>query len=100
MMAQLGRMFAWRYARNWALAWLAMFFALASVRIYITAQQRVFVMVYLVAEWAFLGLLYAGSRELADGTHIRIRYLLYCAPAAILLAAVPTKFAHTFNDVF
>ncbi len=100
MMAQLGRMFSWRYARNWSLAWLAMFVALASVRIFITSHLRIFWMVYLVAEWAFLGLLYAGSRELADGTHVRIRYFFYCAPAAILLAAVPMKFARSFNDVF
>jgi len=100
MMAQLGRMFAWRYARNWALAWLAMFVALASVRIYITTQDRWMWMVYLVAEWAFLVLLYAGSRELADGTHVPVRYFLYCAPLAILLAALPVKFARSFNDVF
>lgn len=100
MMAQLGRMFPWRYARNWAFAWLAMFVALASVRVYITTHDRICWMFYLLAEWAFLGLLYAGSRELADGTHVPLRYFFYCAPLAILLAALPVKFAPTFNDVF
>jgi len=100
MMAQLGRMFPWRYARNWAFAWLAMFVALASVRVYIATHDRICWMFYLLAEWAFLGLLYAGSRELADGTHVPLRYFFYCAPLAILLAALPVKFAPTFNDVF
>ena len=100
MMFQLGRMFAWRYARNWALAWLAMFAALAAVRVYIATQDRIYWMVYLLAEWAFLGLLYAGSRELADGTHVPVRYFFYCAPVAFVLAALPVKFARTFNDVF
>ena len=100
MMAQLGRMFAWRYARNWAFAWLAMSVALASVRVYIATQDRIFWIGYLMAEWAFLGLLYAGSRELADGTHVPIRYFFYCAPLALLLAALPVRFARSFNDVF
>src|SRR6185369_9944063 len=100
MMAQLGRMFSWRYARNWAFAWLAMFVALASVRLYIATQDRLCWIVYLMAEWAFLGLLYAGSRELADGTHVPLRYFFYCAPLALLLAALPVRFARTFNDVF
>jgi len=100
MMAQLGRMFPWRYARNWAFAWLAMFVALASVRVYIATQDRLCWIVYLMAEWAFLGLLYAGSRELADGTHVPLRYFFYCAPLALLLAALPVRFARTFNDVF
>lgn len=100
MMAQLGRMFAWRYARNWAFAWLAMSVALASVRIYIATQDRALWMVYLMAEWAFLGLLYAGSRELADGMHVPVRYFFYCAPVALVLATLPVKFARTFNDVF
>ncbi|SRR5581483_1866657 len=100
VMAQLGRMFAWRYARNWALAWMSMFVALASVRLFIAMHSRIFWLLYLLAEWAFLGLLYAGSRELADGTEIRIRYFVYCTPAAILLAAVPVRFASSFNAVF
>jgi diguanylate cyclase (GGDEF)-like protein len=57
-------------------------------------------MVYLLAEWAFLGLLYAGSRELADGTHVPIRYFFYVAPLAVVVASLPVKFARTFNDVF
>jgi diguanylate cyclase (GGDEF)-like protein len=100
MMAQLGRMFAWRYVRNWAFAWLAMFIALGSVRVYIDTGDRIFWMVYLIAEWAFLGLLYAGSRELADGTHVPIRYFFYCAPVALLVAVIPVRFARSFNDVF
>src|SRR4051795_11218305 len=100
MMAQLGRMFTWRYVRNWAFAWLAMFIALGSVRIYIATHDRLFWIVYLMAEWAFLGLLYAGSRELADGMHVPVRYFFYCAPVALVLAALPVKFAPTFNDVF
>src|SRR3954451_12324852 len=100
MMAQLGRMFAWRYTRNWAFAWLAMFVALASVRAYIATHDRLLWIVYLLAEWAFLGLLYAGSRELADGMQVPLRYFFYVAPLALLVAAIPVKFARNFNDVF
>jgi diguanylate cyclase (GGDEF)-like protein len=100
MMAQLGRMFAWRYTRNWAFAWLAMSVALASVLAYIATGDRLLWIVYLLAEWAFLGLLYAGSRELADGTQVPLRYFFYVAPLALLVAAVPVKFARNFNDVF
>ncbi len=101
MMARLGRIFAWRYAAWWACAWGSMFLALAAVRIYITAQGRGWWMVYLLGEWAFLFLLWAGCRELLGrGGVIRIRALVYIAPLVLAVAGVITRLATTFNDVF
>jgi diguanylate cyclase (GGDEF)-like protein len=100
VLAQLGRMFGWRYVRRWALAWLAMFVALASVRVYIATSQREWWLIYLGGEWAFLVLLYAGARELVDGVKVRLRYVAYAAPVVLALAAIPLRFIGTFNDVF
>jgi diguanylate cyclase (GGDEF)-like protein len=100
MLAQLGRMFAWRYVRRWALAWLALFAALLAVRIFIATGQRDWWLVYLGGEWAFLVLLYAGSRELVHGHAVRLRYVAYGAPLVLALAAFLLRFAITFDEVF
>jgi diguanylate cyclase (GGDEF)-like protein len=101
MMARLGRIFAWRYAAWWACAWGSMFLALAAVRIYISGQPRGWWFVYLVGEWAFLFLLWAGCRELIGrSSAVRIRQLAYVAPMALAVAAVIVKLSTTFNDVF
>src|SRR5436305_14430854 len=67
MLAHIGRIFAWRYARAWAMAWFAMFVALTAVRIYISAPDPMLWVAYLIGEWAFLVLVYSGCRELASG---------------------------------
>jgi diguanylate cyclase (GGDEF)-like protein len=100
VLAQLGRMFGWRYVRRWALAWMAMFLALFAIRAFITTQHRELWVVYLAGEWAFLVLLYAGSRELVDGHRVQLKYAAWIAPLALAFAALLMQFARTFNDVF
>lgn len=100
MLAQIGRIFAWRYARTWAMAWFAMFIALAAVRVYINTEDPLTWLAYLVGEWAFLLLLYSGCRELACDVPFNLRYALYAMPVAVALAAVMTHIADSFNDLF
>ncbi|MEA2570693.1 MAG: diguanylate cyclase [Acidobacteriota bacterium] len=99
MMAQLGRIFAWRYARRWALAWTAMFLGLVSVRIYISTHDRGWWAVYLVAQWCFLILLYGGCRDLTD-RHVDLRRLIWGVPIAIAGAIVLSRAMPNFNALF
>lgn len=99
MLWQLGRNFAWRYAREWAFAWLAMFVAIVAVRVFITTTSTALWVVYLLAQWTFLLLLYAGCRG-AGERPIRLRYLPYALPVAFAIAVFMTKFAREFNDLF
>ena len=100
MLAQIGRIFAWRYARTWALAWLSMFIALTAVRIYIQLHHPRTWIGYLMPEWAFLVLLYSGCRDLASGKPIQWRHALYAIPPAFVLAAIMARLAPSFNDLF
>jgi diguanylate cyclase (GGDEF)-like protein len=100
MMAQLGRMFAWRYAWRWAFAWTSFFFALIGVRAYITTGATFWWIVYLIGEWSFLVLLYAGCRELSQRGSLSLRPFLYALPAATALAIAIAHFATTFNMLF
>ena len=88
MLAQLGRIFAWRYARTWAMSWLAMFIALVAVRTYIYTLDPLTWVAYLIGEWAFLLLLYSGCRELALGHPFNLRYAAYAIPLALAVAAL------------
>jgi diguanylate cyclase (GGDEF)-like protein len=99
MLQQLGKNFAWRYASNWATAWLAMFLAIGSVRVYITTQQRWTWVVYLVAQWTFLVLLYAGCREVTDH-RVHLRHAPYALPFAIAVATLLALFTNDFNRLF
>jgi len=100
MLAQIGRIFAWRYARAWALAWFSMFIALAAVRFYIYTLDPHEWIAYLCGEWAFLLLLYSGCRELATGRRLNTRNVLYSIPVALIVAVLMMYIAPTFNDLF
>src|SRR5438067_507354 len=100
MLAQLGRIYAWRYARQWAMAWAFLFVALGCVRVYIATLYEAWWVAFLLAEWAYLVLLYAGCREIADGRRVELRYALYLLPVAAAAAAVLTHVSVTFNDLF
>jgi diguanylate cyclase (GGDEF)-like protein len=65
--AHLSRLFARPYLRSWAAAWGCLLAALVAVRVYIATTERGWWLLYLVAEWAFLGALLAGCREMARG---------------------------------
>src|ERR1700753_351501 len=100
VMAQIGRIFSWRYARHWAIAWLAMFVAITTVRIYIPMQTRLLWPVYLVAEWTFLVLLISGVRELARLRMPTMRQCQYALPGALVVAAALSGLVDSFNAIF
>jgi diguanylate cyclase (GGDEF)-like protein len=100
MFAQLGRNFGWRYARMWAAGWAAMFLAILAVRVFIATGQRGWWLLYLVAQWAFLLLLYSGCRELLDRSTIEPRLLIYISPLAIAAGAILVSLAREFNQLF
>jgi diguanylate cyclase (GGDEF)-like protein len=99
MLRQIGRNFDCPFARQWAWGWLAMFAAIASVRVFIATGHRELWVVYLVAQWASILLLYSGCRELTE-RRIGIRYALYLLPVAAALAAMLTNAVRDFNGLF
>lgn len=100
MLAQLGRIFRRSYARRWAIGWGAFFIALLAVRLYIHFGNALLWIPYLVLEWTFLYLLWMGCREIATGEKLEFGHGAYMIPAAIVAAAVITKFVPSFNDLF
>ncbi|HET7436298.1 MAG TPA: GGDEF domain-containing protein [Thermoanaerobaculia bacterium] len=100
MLAQLSRLFGWRYARLWAVGWLSLFIGLGAVRTFIATQQQAWWLVYLLGDWAFLFLLWSGCRELACRKALDLRLLLYIAPPAVLMASVLIRFCREFNELF
>src|SRR3954468_10164261 len=86
VLGQIARTFSWRYARSWGWAWAAMFVAIVAVRIYIsTASPWPWWLVYLLAQWLFLALLFAGCRALVDDP-LELKLLGYTAPFAVTVA--------------
>jgi diguanylate cyclase (GGDEF)-like protein len=100
MLAQLGRTFRRSYARGWAIGWASFFLALVSVRLDIHFGNRAFWVAYLVLEWAFLYLLWAGCREILTGHRTEFRNAAYAVPVAIALAAIMARVAPSFDDLF
>jgi len=100
MLAQLGRIFRRSYARRWAIGWASFFLALLSVRLDIQFGNRAFWVAYLVFEWIFLYLLWAGCREILTGQRMEFRHAAYAIPIAIAVAAVMARFAPSFDDLF
>jgi diguanylate cyclase (GGDEF)-like protein len=102
MMAQLGRMFGWRYARHWAFGWGALSFGLAAVRISIAVGGSLWWLLYLYAEWTFLFLLIAGCRELTDHHDEtgRPRGLFVALPIMLALGILMVAKSATFNQLF
>ena len=100
MLAQLGRIFRRSYARRWAIGWAAFFLALLSVRLDIQFGNRTFWVVYLVLEWVFLYLLWAGCREILTGERMEFRHATYAIPIAVVVAAVMARVAPSFDDLF
>jgi diguanylate cyclase (GGDEF)-like protein len=100
MLAQLGRIFRRSYARRWAFGWGSLFLALTAVRLDIHYGSRGFWVAYLVLEWVFLYLLWAGCREILTGQRMEFRHAAYAIPVAIAVAAVMARFAPSFDDLF
>lgn len=100
MLAQLGRVFVCPYAKRWALGFLALFLALFAVWASTYTNRPATWSIYLVLEWTYLLLLWAGCRELATGIRPDLKYGLYALPLAIVVAATMTHFAPSFDDLF
>jgi diguanylate cyclase (GGDEF)-like protein len=101
MMAQLGRIFGWRYARFWAFGWASLFVGLVAVRLSIAFEARWWWLIYVYAEWFYLGMLITGCREMVDHQDaIRSRRLLFLLPPAIAFGIVLVYVSSTFNNLF
>jgi diguanylate cyclase (GGDEF)-like protein len=99
MLRQIGRNFDSPSVRDWAWGWLAMSVAIAAVRVFITTGHRELWIIYLLGQWTFMLLLYAGCRGLTD-SYFNVKRFAYLLPSAIVLAALSLPFARVFNDVF
>ncbi|MEA2165105.1 MAG: hypothetical protein QOK37_3232 [Thermoanaerobaculia bacterium] len=100
VLGQIARTFGWRYVQRWAWAFVAMFLAIAAVRIFIaTARPWPWWLAYLLVQWVFLALLFAGCRDLVDDP-FPFKLLGYAAPlalaAAILIVVAAPDFAALF----
>lgn len=100
VLGQIARTFGWRYVRRWGWAWGAMFVAIMAVRIYITlANPWPWWLLYLLAEWLFLALLFAGCRDLVDNP-VPLRVLWRAAPVALAAAILIVIAAPDFGALF
>jgi diguanylate cyclase (GGDEF)-like protein len=100
VLGQIARTFSWRYARSWAWAWAAMFVAIMAVRIYIsTGQPWPWWLVYLLAQWVFLALLFAGCRDLVEHP-LPLQLLGYLTPLAVAVAILIVVAAPDFGALF
>ena len=100
IITQLGRIFVFRYARTWAIAWTCLSFGLMAVRLYIFTGSHALWVVFLVGEWLFLILLWAGCCDLIDGTPVSLRRVLASVPVLVVVAAALTYAAPQFNTMF
>lgn len=100
VLGQMGRTFGWRYVRRWAWAWAAMFIAIVAVRVYIATQQPwPWWLVYLVGQWMFLILLFAGCRDLVDDP-FPLKLLGSLTPLALAVAILIVVAAPDFGALF
>lgn len=100
VLGQIARTFGWRYVRRWAWAWGAMFVAIMAVRIYIsTTQPWPWWLLYLLAQWLFLILLFAGCRDLVDHP-LPLKALGYLIPLAVAIGIVIVLGAPDFATLF
>src|SRR5258706_4302504 len=100
VLGQIARTFGWRYVRRWAWAWGAMFVAVVAVRIYITTSSPwPWWLIYLVAQWLFLFLLFAGCRDLVDDP-LPVKVLRNLAPLAVAVAILIVIAAPDFGALF
>jgi diguanylate cyclase (GGDEF)-like protein len=100
VLGQIARTFGWRYVRQWAWAWGAMFVAIVAVRIYIsTARPWPWWLAYLLAQWLFLVLLFAGCRELVNDP-LPLKAFRNASPLIVALAILVVVAAPDFAALF
>ncbi|HXH94417.1 MAG TPA: hypothetical protein VNN25_22765, partial [Thermoanaerobaculia bacterium] len=100
VLGQIARTFGWRYVKRWALAFVSMFCAIVAVRVYIaTSQPWPWWLVYILAQWVFLALLFAGCRDLIDNP-LPLKFLGFATPmtlaASILIVIAAPEFGALF----
>ena len=100
IIAQLARIFVFHYARLWALAWSALSFGLLAVRASIAAESRLWWAAFLIGEWLFLMLLWAGCRELVGRVAVPRRPFLLSLPLLVICAIALAESASGFNSMF
>src|SRR5438046_3255219 len=97
IIAQLGRIFVFRYARMWALGWASISIGLLAVRLYIQTLSRTLWFVYLMGEWLFIALICIGCYELSRGIRLDKRRLMVVAGIALALAVILPVSVPKFN---
>lgn len=97
VLGRMGRTFGWRYVRRWAWAWTAMFIAILAVRVYIaTLRPWPMWLIYIVAQWLFLVLLFAGIRDLVEDS-FPLKFVGYLTPLALGVAILIVVAAPDFG---
>jgi diguanylate cyclase (GGDEF)-like protein len=100
VLGQIARTLGLRYVQRWALAFGAMFFAIMAVRVYIATQRPwPWWLVYLLVQWVFLALLFAGCRDLVDSP-FPLKLLGYATPLAMAAAILIVIAAPDFGALF
>ena len=100
VLGRIGQTFGWRYVRRWAWGWSAMFISIVAVRVYIaTLRPWPWWLVFLVAQWMFLALLFAGFRDLVEDP-FPLRLIGYLMPFALAVAILIVVAAPDFGALF
>ncbi|HEX3070025.1 MAG TPA: hypothetical protein VHX14_15765, partial [Thermoanaerobaculia bacterium] len=100
VLGQIARTFGWAYMKRWALAFVSLFCAIVAVRVYITTSNPLpWWLVYILAQWVFLALLFAGCRDLVDNP-FPLKLLGYATPMALAAAILIVVAAPDFGALF
>jgi diguanylate cyclase (GGDEF)-like protein len=99
VLGQIARTFGWRYVRQWAWAWGAMFVAIVAVRVYISTSSPWWWFVYLLAQWVFLALLFVGCRDLVSDP-VPFKAFRNVIPLGMTLAILIVLAAPDFGALF
>lgn len=100
VLAQLVRIFVFRYARMWAFGWASLAVSLVAMRLSAALPYRVLWLIYLLANWLFLYLLWNGCREATAGSAFNLRRFPWVPLIAVAIAAALVSFVRSFNELF
>lgn len=100
VMAQLGRIFIFSYARVWALGWASMAIGLFALRAYMSLRSPALLVAYLVLHWLFIALLLKGCREASLGARVNTERLRWMAIPVVIAAGIAVWVAPSFSDIF
>jgi diguanylate cyclase (GGDEF)-like protein len=100
IIAQLGRIFVFQYARMWALGWASVAVSLFALRIYASFPHRALLVIYIFGHWLFVMLLLSGCREASSAARLDVRRLRWMLIPVATAAVVAVWVAPTFDDLF